>query len=142
MICPACNEVMIVVEYKKIELDVCTSCDGIWFDQNELELLLGTYNIKLEGLGTKLGKSSEIHRRCPHCNAKMEKRAIGPANVTIDACPKNHGLWFDKGELEQIINELSGPGNVGGTGRKIGSFLSEALADEGGNQGSGSEEKP
>jgi len=41
MICPACRDEMIVVEYKKIELDICVSCRGVWFDADELGLLLG-----------------------------------------------------------------------------------------------------
>ena len=42
MICPACREEMIVIEYNKIELDVCVQCKGVWFDGGELnEILLG-----------------------------------------------------------------------------------------------------
>jgi Zn-finger nucleic acid-binding protein len=40
MICPVCDRDMTVVEYKGIELDYCTGCQGIWFDAGELGLLL------------------------------------------------------------------------------------------------------
>jgi Zn-finger nucleic acid-binding protein len=40
MICPACKKDMIVVEYSNVELDYCLNCHGIWFDSDELELLL------------------------------------------------------------------------------------------------------
>ena len=40
MLCPVCKYDMIVVEYHDIELDYCTTCQGVWFDYGELELLL------------------------------------------------------------------------------------------------------
>ena len=40
MKCPVCHVPTYVVEYEKIELDVCGECQGIWFDHGELELLL------------------------------------------------------------------------------------------------------
>ena len=42
MKCPVCRIDMIVVEHKKIELDYCVKCSGVWFDSGELELLLDT----------------------------------------------------------------------------------------------------
>jgi len=40
MICPVCKSDMIDVEYNRIELDYCTACRGVWFDTEELELLI------------------------------------------------------------------------------------------------------
>lgn len=36
----------------------------------------------------------------------MEKITVGPQSQTvlIDRCRKGDGLWFDKGELEDIFN--------------------------------------
>ena len=42
MKCPVCRVPTYVVEFDKIELDLCPDCQGIWFDAGELELLLGT----------------------------------------------------------------------------------------------------
>ena len=47
MICPACKNDMIVVEYQRIELDFCPDCRGVWFDKGELQLMLET--ARLEG---------------------------------------------------------------------------------------------
>ena len=110
MICPTCHNVTIVVEQEKIELDYCTNCSGVWFDSGELELMLDLMG--LEGsslpiadiLSSPEAKATEKKRRCPICSQKMRKTTIGrePA-VLIDRCPQGHGLWFDGGELNELI---------------------------------------
>ena len=136
MICPACREEMIVVEYKKIELDVCAACDGVWFDAQELELLLGTLPPEVDVLGQALAeKTAEAKRRCPHCRKKMDKVMIGPGDgVMIDRCGRGHGLWFDGGELDVIVHALGAAGKAAGPeGEKtqeVGSFLKDVLLEE------------
>jgi Zn-finger nucleic acid-binding protein len=44
----------------------------------------------------------------------MEKVAAA-GNIIIDRCPRKHGLWFDKGELMQVLKES----HEGGTGKVI-----------------------
>ena len=41
MDCPVCSEPMIVLEYDRVEVDYCVSCQGLWLDAGELELLFG-----------------------------------------------------------------------------------------------------
>ena len=136
MICPACREEMIVVEYKKIELDVCAACDGVWFDAQELELLLGTLHLEVDGLGRELSeKTAEARRRCPQCRKKMDKVMIGPGDgVMIDRCGRGHGLWFDGGELDVIVKALGASDKTSGAeGEKaqdVGSFLTDVLLGE------------
>ncbi|HEY86869.1 MAG TPA: zf-TFIIB domain-containing protein [Dehalococcoidia bacterium] len=114
MKCPVCNSLMIVVEHEKIELDYCMSCSGVWFDAEELELLLEA--MKLEGtslsvdniLTTPETKSVEKKRNCPICGKKMKKATVGhEPQVIIDACSRGDGLWFDSGEVGQLITQLA-----------------------------------
>jgi len=104
---------MIVVEHEQIELDYCVDCSGVWFDAGELELLLET--MQLEGPSLSLdrvltspeAKSAEKKRKCPICGQKMRKATVGhKPEVLIDACPRGDGLWFDKGEVGQLITQL------------------------------------
>lgn len=112
MICPACHDVMIVVEHERIELDYCTNCSGTWFDSGELELMLEI--LGLEGGELSLSdiftspeaRTTEKVRRCPVCNQKMGKTIIGEKpEVLIDRCPKRDGLWFDGGEVRRLITQ-------------------------------------
>ncbi len=114
MICPACKHAMIVVEYKQIELDYCLNCSGVWFDSGELELMLERVNLKPN---LEQGKSlidltpattGEKKRKCPICGRKMRKELIGnDPKILIDACPVNEGLWFDGGEVDALISEIT-----------------------------------
>jgi len=134
MICPTCHNVMIVVEHHKIELDYCTSCKGVWFDSGELELLLESRSLEetkvfLEGiLNSQEAVSSEKKRNCPICGSKMKKSAIGeqPKTLIIDICRKEHGLWFDGGEVDQLIKHLAGEHPTGRDSKgQVISFLEE-----------------
>ena len=37
---------------------------------------------------------------CPRCGTPLEVTQM--KGVGVDACPKGHGLWLDRGELDQI----------------------------------------
>ena len=133
MICPACRQEMIIVEYKQIELDVCPECKGVWFDADELELLLDSLGLAPGQLVRPLPeKPAEKPRRCLYCRRKMAKVLMGPGDgVMIDRCKHGHGLWFDGGELDTIIQGLRRPEVAdqpdAEAGEGVGSFLADVL---------------
>lgn len=110
MYCPSCKHPMIVLEFEGIETDYCTNCEGIWLDSGELELFLEDSTAKDELLNsfTKAKKSREKIIRCPICNKKMSKTLVSiDKDIVLDECVKGHGLWFDKGEILEVIKEGS-----------------------------------
>jgi Zn-finger nucleic acid-binding protein len=135
MICPVCKYAMVVVEYHNIELDYCNSCKGVWFDSGELELLLKSQGLEeskafFDGIfNSQEAASSEKKRNCPVCGHKMKKTAIGgQPEILIDICRDKHGLWFDGGEVTQLIRRLAGehPPKPDSRGQVI-SFLEEVF---------------
>lgn len=138
MICPACKEVMIVVEYESIELDYCLNCHGVWFDEGELELLLD--NIDLDRTGLSLGKLlaqpgaavREKKRKCPICDRAMRKAFIGEEpRVMLDVCERGDGLWFDGGEVHDVVNQLATGKHGEGPSQKVLDFISQVLKADG-----------
>ena len=114
MICPVCKEDTIVVEYNDIEIDYCNDCHGVWFDSTELELLLqstglGSQNLLLDDiLKSPEAVTQEKKRKCPICGQKMKKATIGGrSGVLVDICQQEHGLWFDGGEMSQLLKHLT-----------------------------------
>lgn len=107
MDCPVCNNAMITLELQDVEIDYCTDCGGIWLDAGELEILLGEPDKAAKLINSfKIDSSStEKTRKCPICSKKMRKIIVGSSKPTllIDKCRKAHGLWFDKGELNDIF---------------------------------------
>jgi Zn-finger nucleic acid-binding protein len=138
MICPTCREVMIVVEQDKIELDHCLSCLGVWFDAGELELMLERMGLDSGALfpapiaDLPDAETKEKKRRCPICGKKMKKVYIGQEpKVLIDICPRGDGLWFDGGEVRQIIEQCAAkPGAKAGSEERVLSFLGETFKAE------------
>lgn len=105
MICPVCNESMIVLELNKVEIDFCTNCSGIWLDRGELELLYSfdESENELQKLFSETSTINEKSYKCPLCRKRMKKIQFNNSELVIDKCPDNHGLWFDKGELEKLL---------------------------------------
>lgn len=106
MQCPVCRSSMVILELDKVEIDFCPSCKGIWLDSGELELLTGSLSKSDESKWFKSVKSiNEAKYRCPICNKKMDKVEFGDSKVIIDKCKNDHGLWFDKGELDSLLSD-------------------------------------
>lgn len=101
-----------VLELDCVETDYCTDCGGIWLDAGELELLFADSGQarRLVASFKRAPNIKEKARRCPICLKKMQKIVAVPATakqyeepVIIDRCPEGHGLWFDRGELSQVL---------------------------------------
>jgi Zn-finger nucleic acid-binding protein len=106
MKCPACGEPLAVLELDDVEVDYCFACKGVWLDAGELELLFGDARPRDDFLtgGPSEAGVDETARRCPICSKKMLKEATrGVSSVTYDRCALGDGLWFDQGELEQVL---------------------------------------
>ncbi len=134
MECPACRGVVAVVEYERIELDYCTNCNGVWFDAGELELLAERLSLAGDAvllpdiMGLPEAKVREKARRCPICRRKMRKvRAGSDPVVLLDVCSRQHGIWFDRGEVGQLLGQLQGKGAMAGKQGRVIAFLGEVF---------------
>jgi Zn-finger nucleic acid-binding protein len=99
---------MITLELEDVEIDYCTDCGGIWLDAGELEQLLNEPD-KAKSLLDSFRidtESDEQIRKCPICDKKMQKIVVGSSKpvLLIDKCRIGDGLWFDKGELQDIFD--------------------------------------
>jgi Zn-finger nucleic acid-binding protein len=123
-----CRDVMMVIEYELVEVDYCASCQGVWLDAGELELLLGDEAVleKLLTTGQPEAGADEKKRPCPACDAAMAKDVVGSdPPVVYDRCPNGHGLWFDKGELGTVLQygeDLAG-------GKQVSTFLRDVFTN-------------
>ena len=132
MLCPACKSDMLVVEYNRIELDFCANCHGVWFDKGELELLLGSLGLDsgrqfLDSLLHEEAETGERKRRCPLCRRVMKKVNL-EKKVLVDVCSRGEGVWFDGGELRELVTELAQkmPAKLGASQTVI-NFLGEVF---------------
>ena len=130
MNCPVCDTAMVVLEHAGIEVDFCSSCRGVWLDHGELELLFGDKEACTKFLtsGNPRPAHQEKKRRCPVCRRKMMK-ATTPSMppVLFDRCPRSDGLWFDKGELADVLQHRTSLGEEGDT---VAAFLVDVFSSD------------
>ncbi len=112
MLCPVCNDALVIVEFDKIELDTCPDCRGLWFDAQELHQLFEAADIPehLRHLEERLEQlpHTATRRRCPRCRGRLVPVRAPSDNkeLILDQCPRGHGLWVDHGELETLLECL------------------------------------
>ncbi len=102
MKCPKCISVDLIekrVKGKKLRLDYCPKCLGIWFDKGELEQILP---LAIKKLSVHHNVSKETFR-CPRCQSHLYEFYYPQTVVLIDMCKNCSGIWFDnKKEIEEI----------------------------------------
>jgi Zn-finger nucleic acid-binding protein len=107
MLCPKCQKSLLVVERNQIELDYCLACKGFWFDEGEFALLPKALNLNMDLPDfSKFPKitCNEKACPCPRCQKKMDKITLGSgSDLVLDRCPKGDGMWFDSGELANVV---------------------------------------
>ncbi len=111
-LCPNCRSPLKAETFEGIELDICETCAGIWFDMGELRRLMGSEQhalIKTEDRVKPSGKPpmerSDAPRLCPCCRQPMEPyRYMHASFIWLDGCQRCSGIWADDGEL-QLIEE-------------------------------------
>lgn len=107
MDCPTCRNAMITLELAKVEIDHCVECGGIWLDAGELELLMDNSQKAASLLESfqEAPSQAEKPRKCPICDKKMAKIVVGAGSpiLLLDKCRRGDGLWFDSGELQDVL---------------------------------------
>lgn len=126
--CPVCRVPLKPVTIKRrLQIDVCQTCRGIWFDKNELtqahtqgqlpDKLMGYPHLTrdkviCQSCGAHNERSRSTCKRCrnpleflcPVCREQLEEVAIG--DVQIDRCHSCQGVWLDGGELLLLFEEF------------------------------------
>ena len=89
MRCPKCRSDMGQIMIDGTEVDRCSSCHGLWFDDGELGKLRNKEAAAALDIGNiKTGKQHNTidHYRCPRC--------AGPMNRLVD--PAQTHIWFEQ----------------------------------------------
>jgi Zn-finger nucleic acid-binding protein len=90
---------------------VCGTCRGVLVGEDELKRLIAevagespTVPAEIEDLALEPPRAYEPARGCPVCGAAMARHSLHHA--LVDRCAA-HGVWFDGGELEAVLEEVS-----------------------------------
>lgn len=131
MRCVDCEVDMLLVTISGVQLDVCPSCKGVWFDAGELErcVKFSPKQIKSNfGEAVIIPKAEGLmgpQRACPRCARNMDKERF-KGGVWIDKCPNGDGVWLDEAEIVLVRSELEAS-KMGKLDAAQGGSLSEQL---------------
>lgn len=133
--CPRCRAQMRAVAIGAASVRECERCGGLWVDRAAFEQIcadreqqaavLGAPLAKLEGANNSTGAGKVHYVPCPECGQLMNRTNFARCSgVVIDIC-KQHGTWFDRDELQRIIEFIRAGGLSASRAREI-----EQLAEE------------
>jgi Zn-finger nucleic acid-binding protein len=108
--CPRCSVKLDRLLIENIELNECSRCDGMWAgvetfesicaDREEQSAVLNFVNART---ASHQQPPAITYVPCPDCKQLMNRSNFARASgVIIDIC-RHHGVWFDAGELPNII---------------------------------------
>jgi|SRR5918911_476121 Zn-finger nucleic acid-binding protein len=110
--CPRCRVGMEAIAVGSASLRECVRCDGMWVDVASFEQICEEREEQTALLGAaalvpKQTITAEPNKvryvPCPECGQLMNRVNFARCSgVIVDVC-KGHGTWFDRDELQQII---------------------------------------
>jgi Zn-finger nucleic acid-binding protein len=107
LLCPRCGSSLEENEYRGSIIDTCPECAGLWLDAEEFGYHASERDTFADptiprAYRKKPFKEKKGYLRCVRCDALMVRRNFRKiSGVLIDIC-RDHGVWLDAGELEQI----------------------------------------
>ncbi len=125
--CPACEGAQLIsrrLDERQLAVLECGACAGMWVGADLFaQLASDAEQVKtaVEALGAGVAGSADVplrpieagtrlYRPCPECCTLMHRRNYGrKSGVIVDTC-RDHGVWFDHGELAQILRWLRSGG--------------------------------
>jgi Zn-finger nucleic acid-binding protein len=116
-VCPRCHVDLKHLQIDAISLSECERCDGLWSDVSTFEKICSEkeeQSAALTYFGNRqkatLAPSPISYVPCPQCKQLMNRSNFAHSSgVIVDLC-KEHGVWFDAGELPKIIDFIASGG--------------------------------
>jgi Zn-finger nucleic acid-binding protein len=112
MYCPKCQNDMETGVLDGLRIDRCTSCFGIWFQEDGHKALRKAKGSEQIDTGSaELGRlyDDAVDVPCPECGFAMDHRADpGQSHIRYEACPQGHGVFFDAGEYRDYKEKTLG----------------------------------
>jgi Zn-finger nucleic acid-binding protein len=106
MKCPKCrSETLLEFKIEAVAVDRCSSCNGIWFDAQELSQVLSEDAKLVASLRTGAGIAQLNGKKgiCPRDDSELLRvYSSVERSVILDACGECGGVWLDGGEFQKL----------------------------------------
>jgi Zn-finger nucleic acid-binding protein len=100
------------MEGSPVEVEECSRCKGLWFDDRELRLATDAADHDVAWMDFEIWTHPERFRAlarpmsCPSCGGALSGIEYGQTGVTVDVCGPCRGVWLDDGEFEHLVGAL------------------------------------
>jgi Zn-finger nucleic acid-binding protein len=118
-LCPRCQCKMEAETIGQTVVQECPQCEGLWVDTASLEQICSDREKQAAviGGGSPVSVTGGIvvedkirYVPCPVCGKLMNRVNFAHySNVVVDVC-KGHGTWFDRDELQRIVEYVRAGG--------------------------------
>jgi Zn-finger nucleic acid-binding protein len=105
MKCPRCSSEMESVQVEGEQIDRCTQCGGLWFDEFELaDLTAKPGSEKVDtGPANKSNQYSQARLNCPKCGTSMLRMVDAQQpRIWYETCEECGGSFLDAGEFRDL----------------------------------------
>lgn len=109
--CPKCTVPLMPQALEEGNVGHCAACNGVWVsvleEKEVLQIMPMVFAVEELRRFRLLYKPAQFPRDtryvpCPDCGQLMNRKVWGShSGVIVDVC-RDHGTWFDDGELEQV----------------------------------------
>ena len=106
MNCPKCISPMVKVIFADVEVDRCSNCQGLFFDEfkkADLQKMKGADAIDIGDakVGRQFNKVDRIN--CPRCSSRMIRMVdLDQPHIWFEHCTVCGGSFFDAGEFKDL----------------------------------------
>ncbi len=108
--CPRCSKVLLDVRSGAKVVSMCERCGGVWVDRETADYLSRVNDPDLEtavrrAVGVVVCIPPDVRQAtvfCPVCNEQTARVDIPGSVNCMDRCAE-HGIWFDRDELEMFV---------------------------------------
>jgi len=123
--CPVCSVLMPLRQVGGLGVNECRECNGLWAPDESFDAMVSRAiearesadPARLTALEPRVTGSNPAaqrvqYRKCPVCDAFMQRRNFRKSSgVIIDRCAE-HGTWLDADEIEQIAGFILSGGST------------------------------
>ena len=106
--CPRCGGHLQAREYGNLSVEECDKCGGLLLASATMDRIVAARDmptsLRLAFPKREMKRETAVrYISCPTCGKSMNRQAFGRVSgVVVDVC-KHHGVWFDAGELSEVI---------------------------------------
>jgi Zn-finger nucleic acid-binding protein len=110
--CPRCDLLMHEKKIGDFSVITCDTCGGLFIPHKTFEMMQDASTRVVEALGgptlSRGAYETKVqYLRCPVCRNMMNrKNFVRVSGVIVDVC-RPHGIWFDAGEMEKIMDFIA-----------------------------------